>query len=202
MCRCVLVDTTCTFVCIKCGLEKAYLSPSCVSFNHPPHSQLVVSPYSRKTRFTGLLRKILGVDNGPLASDLVWNYLAGSAPFQTTEDIIMCLKNSPLKTKYYNSIHVFAKAFLRKYETPNCIYTPLQIENSLGQLFEEVVFQWCRFSTNPSFFSYSWLLEKLFKQLQIFENYQDFMKVLICPTRRLKYETRWKTLVTRSVRLD
>ena len=202
MCRCVLVDTTCTFVCIKCGKEKAYLSTRCVSFNHPPHTSIVVSPYSRKTRFTGLLRKILGVDSGPIASDTVWQFLSASAPFQRTEDIILCLKNSPLKTKYYNCIHVFAKSFLRNYEKPQCVYSTLEIERFLGDLFEEVMFQWCRHSNNTSFFSYAWLLEKLLKQLHIFHVYKLFLKVLICPTRRLKYDTRWNSLVTRSPRLN
>ena len=201
MCRCVLVDTNSTFVCINCGLERAYLSPNCVSFNHTPHTSLIVSPYSRKTRFTGLLRKILGVDNGPQSSDSVWRYLAASAPFQTTEDIVLCLKNSPLKTKHYNCLHGFSKAFLKHYAKPVCMYSPLEIENNLGKLFEEVVFYWCRFSEENSFFSYAWLLEKLFKQLRIFDNYQAFLKVLICPTRRKKYETRWNRLVTKSPHL-
>jgi hypothetical protein len=82
------------------------------------------------------------------------------------------------------------------------MYSPLQIETRLGNLFEEVTFYWCRFSEQNSFFSYAWLLEKLFKQLRIFENYKAFLKVLICPNRRKNYETRWKILVTKSPHLS
>ena len=203
MCRCcVLVDTSFSFVCINCGIEKPYVSPACVSFNHTPHTSLIISPYNRKTRFIGLLRKILGVDTGPQVKDRVWQYLSASAPFQTTDDIVLCLKNSPLKSKHYNCIHGFSKAFLRKYSKPECYYTPLEIEKILGGLFEDVVFYWCRFSENTSFFSYAWLLEKLFRQLQILEDYKSFLKVLICPTRRKKYETRWERFVTTSPHLN
>jgi hypothetical protein len=81
------------------------------------------------------------------------------------------------------------------------MYSPLQIETHLGKLFEEVAFNWCRFSKQPSFFSYAWLLEKLLKQILIFENYKAFLKVLICPNRRKKYEKRWKKIVTKSPHL-
>jgi hypothetical protein len=162
---------------------------------------LIVSPYNRKTRFIGLLRKILGVDTGPHVKDRVWQYLSASAPFQTADDIIVCLKNSPLKSKHYNCIHGFSKAFQKNYSKPKCHYSPREIEEYLGILFEEVNFYWCRFE-HTSFFSYAWLLEKLFRQLQILEDYKSFLKVLICPTRRKKYETRWKQFVTKSPHLN
>ena len=201
MCRCVLVDTTFSFVCLNCGIEKTYVTPSCLSFHHTPHTSLIVSPYNRKTRFIGLLRKILGVDTGPHAKDLVWQYLSASAPFRTTDDIVSCLKNSSLKSKHYNCIHGFSKAFQKNYSKPKCHYSPREIEEYLGILFEEVNFYWCRFE-QTSFFSYAWLLEKLFRQLQILEDYKSFLKVLICPTRRKKYETRWKRFVTKSPHLN
>ena len=202
MCRCVLVDTGSSFVCINCGVEKTYVSPNCVSFHHTPHTSLIISPYNRKTRFLGLLRKILGVDTGPQISDRVWRYLSASAPFRTTDDIVTCLKNSSLKTKHYNCIHGFSKAFMKNYSKPKCHYSPLEIEKHLGTLFEEVVFYWCRFSKQSSFFSYAWLLEKLFRQLQILEDYKAFLKVLICPNRRKKYETRWNMFVTKSPHIN
>ena len=163
-CKCggMLLDTVYSVVCSSCGTEKQTFSTDIQSFASAPLGRIVVSPYCRKQRFVGLLRKILGVDSGPSVTDRVWQVLAQSAPFETTQDIICCLKNSTLKTKHYNNLHTFAKAFLRNYTSPskNC---PLLVEKLLEGLFDEILFRWNRVRGNDnSFFSYAWLLETLF----------------------------------------
>ena len=199
-CKCgaPLIYTVYSFVCTSCGIEKTFLSTKIQSYSSTPQSCIVISPYCRKHRFTSLLRKILGVDSGPPRIDKVWQLLSQSAPFQTTQEIIGCLKNSSLKTKYYNSLHVFSKAFLSSYHAPVLHNTePLKVETFLAKLFDEVLFRWNRVrSHDQSFFSYAWLIEKLLKHAGIYEIYKTYLKVLICPNRRRKYESRWEEITT------
>jgi len=161
----------------------------------------VASPYSRKQRFIQLLRKVLGVDSGPSLYDKVWNVLAASAPFGTTQDIVLCLKHSGLRAKHYTSLHVFAKAFLTKYTSPVGTTSVYDIETKLEKQFHEIEYLWYRNQFSESFFSYAWLLEKLLRLICEFETYKPFLKILVCPHRRAKYETRWK-LLTKSLRRD
>jgi hypothetical protein len=143
----------------------------------------------------GLLRKIMGVDSGPPRFDKVWQLLSASAPFKTTQEIICCLKNSNLRTKYYNSLHIFSKAFLSDYKAPKNT-NQLTIQNLLKHMFEEVLFRWNRYQSDLSFFSYAWLLEKLLKHIGLYVTYKPFLKVLIGPNRRKGYDIRWKQITT------
>lgn len=194
MCECnaPFIYTVYSVVCTSCGVEKTFLSTKIQTYSSSPQSCIVISPYSRKQRFTSLLRKIIGVDSGPPRTDKVWQLLAQSAPFQNTQEIICCLKNSNLKTKYYNSLHIFSKAFLNNYNAPVLVNTePLKVEKRLEKLFDEVLFRWNRFQNDQSFFSYAWLIEKLLKHIYLYNIYKSYLKVLICPNRRRKYEERW-----------
>ena len=196
MCECntQIVCTVFSTICTGCGLEKTFITPQIQTYNATTQSCIVISPYSRKHRFTCLLRKILGVDSGPPCNDRVWHFLSASAPFTNTDAIIACLKNSSIKTKYYNSLHVFSKAFLKNYRQPLCKLEPLVIESLLETMFDEVMFRWNRFQPSLSFFSYAWLLEKLLKHLNIFHIYKPYLKLLVCPNRRRKYASRWESL--------
>lgn len=196
MCDCNthVMYTVFSTICTGCGLEKSFITPQIQTYSSTTQSCIVISPYSRKHRFTGLLRKILGVDSGPPCKDRVWHFLSVSAPFQNTDAIITCLKNSSIKTKYYNSLHVFSKAFMKNYKSPACDLEPLVIESLLENMFEEVMFRWNRFQSSESFFSYAWLLEKLLKHINIFDIYKPYLKLLVCPNRRLKYASRWESL--------
>ena len=202
-CKCggLILETVYSVVCSLCGNETQRFSTKIQSFAASSLGRIVVSPYCRKQRFVGLLRKILGVDSGPPITDRVWQVLAQSAPFNTTQDIICCLKNSTLKTKHYTNLHTFAKAFLRNYTAPSN-NRPLQVEILLEQLFDEVLFRWnrARSGNNNSFFSYAWLLEKLFKTTGLFKTYRPYIKVLICPNRRQKYISRWDEITTPPLR--
>ena len=189
------IYTVYSIVCTLCGVEKTYLSTKIQSYSSTPQSRIVISPYCRKHRFSGLLRKILGVDSGPPPSDKVWQILSQSAPFKTTLEIINCLKNTSLKTKHYNNLHIFSKAFLGIYNAPVLHNTePLKVEKFLNKMFDEVLFRWNRFQNDQSFFSYAWLIEKLLKHASLYETYRTYLKVLICPNRRRKYQSRWEDI--------
>ena len=198
MCNCngSVIVTLFSHICTECGSEVPFVSPQIQTFHEQPRCGIVTSPYSRKQRFIILLRKILGVDNGPRHKDRVWRVLANSAPFRTTDDIISCLKHSSLRSKHYTSLHVFAKLYLTHYTPPVCDLSPHEIENKMDVLFDEVEFLWCRYQSSKSFFSYAWLLEKLLRHINVFPSYSQYLKVLVCPNRRHKYHTRWKSLTT------
>jgi hypothetical protein len=195
MCLCgvKLLHSSYTHICPECGSEGTFINPQIQTFNATPQSCLIVAPYSRKTRFVTLLKKILGVDTGPNYQDMIWKHLSKSAPFLNTKDIINCLKHSNLKSKHYTSLHVFAKAFMTDYVPPKCCLSPLKIEKLLSTIFSEVLFRW-RGGSNNSFFSYAWLLEIMFKQIGIFDVYKYYLKILVCPNRRDNYTKRWITM--------
>ena len=199
MCKCdpaMFLHTSYTVICATCGAETPFVTPKIQTYNDNSSSSIVVSPYCRKQRFVNMLRKLLGVDSGPPRNDKVWRVLAVSAPFKKPQEIISCLKNSTLIAKHYTCLHVFSKVFLTNYEYPKCSVHPLQIEDRMTQLFDEVLFRWCRYQNTLSFFSYAWLLEKLLKCIGIFECYATYLKILVCPNRRQKYEERWNEITT------
>ena len=190
-CNCnSVIYTTYSVVCTICGVEKPYISTKIQSYSTIPQTHsTIIAPYCRKHRFSCLLRKVIGVDSGPPPSDMVWQVLSQSAPFKSTRCIIDCLKNTDLKNKHYNNLHSFGKAFLTRYIPPET--NPCNVQKIMYSLFDEVLFRWNRSSNNQSFFSYSWLMEKLFKIAGLFDNYSTYLKVLICPIRRRKYQSRW-----------
>ena len=196
MCNCnaTIVVTTHSRICTRCGAEVPYVTPQIQTFQEHPRCSIVASPYSRKQRFVVLLRKVLGVDVGPGLRDKVWGVLANSAPFQDTEDIVSCLKHSNLRSKHYTSLHAFAKLHIPSYAAPTCRLAPFEIENLLERLFSDIEFMWCRHQSSDSFFSYAWLLEKLLRHIDVFDTYSPYLKVLVCPHRREKYERRWKEI--------
>jgi len=196
-CSCggAMMHTSYSIVCTTCGIECPTLSTKIQSYTSSPQARIVIAPYCRKHRFSCLLRQILGVSSGPPPTDRVWQLLSQSAPFKTTQEIINCLKNTCLKSKHYNNLHIFSKAFLNDYLPPVLHNTePLIIEKSLETLFDEVLFRWNRFQSHLSFFSYAWLIEKLLKHVCLFETYRTYLKVLICPNRRRKYQSRWEEI--------
>ena len=197
LCKVPLLHSSYTHICPECGSEGTYLNPRIQTYNSTPQSCLIVAPYSRKTRFVTLLKKILGIDTGPRSDDPVWKHLSKSAPFRNTNDIINCLKHSNLKAKHYTNLHVFAKAFMTGYVPPKCCLSPLKIEKLLSTIFSEVLFRW-RGGSNNSFFSYAWLLEIMFKQIGVFDDYKHYLKILVCPNRRDNYTKRWITMFPRT----
>ena len=195
-----LLYTSHSVICSECGTETLTVSPAIQTFAQNLNTSIVVTPYCRKQRFVTMLRKLLCVDTGPPVSDKVWKILASSAPFKNSDEIISCLKNSSLTAKHYTSLHVFARAFMQNYKPLVCTLHPLEIESVLTQEFDNVLFDWQRTHTSDSFFSYAWLLETFLKKLHIFDSYKAFLKTLVCPIRRKKYEERWRLHHTSSER--
>ena len=198
MCKCGarIVVTSHSRICTECGREVRYVSPQIQAYQDSPRCSIVATPYSRKQRFLQLLRKVLGVDAGPPVNDKVWRVLAASAPYKTSNDIVLCLKNSTLKSKHYTSLHAFSKLHLTNYTPPNCHLHTHAIESQLGVLFSEIEFLWYRYQSTSSFFSYAWLLEKLLRHIGVFRDYKMYLKMLVCPNRRAKYEKRWGLITT------
>ena len=174
-----------TYICTKCGLEKPFLQPNsteCVIYS-------LMTPYSRTARFRELLDKLLGMSSGPHARDPIWGYLAKGAPYKTALDIYTAIKLSDLKNKHYADLHIFCKCFLKSYIEPMHPECVRELREGFIADFEEVLHSWARTSAT-SFFSYNWLLEKMFKMHSI-DCYNEYLKLLQCPARRRLYECLW-----------
>ena len=184
MCDCncskVLTDYY-TQICLACGVEtSAGLSQE---FIYMPGASLSRS-YSRNERWRNLIRKITGYHCGPPVRDPVWKHLAANKPFETPRDIILCLRNSKLINKHYQNIYVFTKIF-SSYEVPKF---DKRVTADLLVHFDFVYRLWNRHFGKRPFFSYNWLIEQT---LELF-NYTEFIpfvKLLVCPKRRRKYES-------------
>ena len=183
-----------TQVCSECGVE-TYLGIQ-PEFDYTFRSLPI--PYSRKSRFKDLVRKLLGQEPGPKTTDPVWALLEQNSPYNSTHDIVRVLKRSKLQNKFYCSLHVFSKLFLKKYEPPPYTSNELQkLQCVLLQWFEETLMLWNKTASDTGFFSYSWLIEKFLHCLKI-SAYSSYLKRLMCPLRRDKYVKKWKTITRTS----
>ena len=189
MCSCLSTKISTAYnteVCMLCGLERSIGVTQ--EFIYMPGANLNRS-YSRNERWRNLIRKITGYHSGPPVRDPVWKYLANHKPFKTPHEIISCLRKSRLVNKHYQNIYIFTKIFAPKFELPK--YRP-EVCKTLISYFNVIYRLWNRHFGQRPFFSYNWLIEQ---SLNLF-NYTEFLpfvKVLVCPKRRRKYES----LITR-----
>ena len=179
-----------THICCRCGLEEQFLEPNTTDYL----CHTLVTPYSRVARFRELLEKLLGMSNGPLQRDPIWQYLAKSAPFRCSRDIYSAIKLSGLKNKHYSDLHIFCKCFLEGYQAPLGYHDVHFIHTRFVNDFNTILFQWNR-KGSSSFFSYNWVLEKLFQCYGIIA-FDSYLKKLQCPTRRSLYERLWTVVTT------
>ncbi len=133
-----------------------------------------------------LVKKVCGIHNGPQVSDPVWGYLAARKPFESTQDILECLRKSRLKNKHYPSLHAFSKNFCSNYKNPREL--PNEVYKKLCSYFAHVLFLWTNTKKRKHklFFSYNWLLEQGVAFYNLTE-YKPFVKRLKCVNRRGKY---------------
>ena len=177
-----------TQICSNCGVETyCGLQPE---YDYTFRSLPI--PYSRTSRFKELVRKLFGQEVGPKTTDPVWHVLEQNAPYDSTLDIIKVLKKSKLTNKFYCSLHVFSKLFLKSYQPPE--YSPQdlqQLQRVLLDWFEETLLLWNKNAGDTGFFSYAWLIEKFLECLKV-SAYSSYLKKLMCPVRRDKYVQKWK----------
>ena len=181
----IVISSYYTIICTKCGLETpTALDPNACDMTteiSPP----LVRNYSRPDRWKSLIKKITGVHSGPNRSDPVWNYLQFQKQLNTPDDIIKVLRKSKLKNKHYQSVHTFAKCFLKNYVPPK--HAPEKVQHQLGIYFDHIASMWAgSFCDDSPFMSYAWLIEQGL-ELYGFREYLPYVKKLMCPERRKKY---------------
>ena len=190
MCSCDSTRVTSdyyTLICTECGSEtNTHLTQEPI---YMPCATIDRS-YSRNDRWKGLVRKITGYHNGPLVSDPIWKYLEKSGPFKHPQDILERLRVSKLVNKHYQSLYIFTKAFAPTYKVP---LTGEQVSIKLVSYFNFVYGMWNKFFGDKPFFSYNWLIEQALYFFN-YEEYLPFIKHLVCPKRRRKYENLLITL--------
>jgi len=182
-----------TRVCSGCGVEIwGGLQPE---YDYTFRSLPI--PYSRTCRFKDLVRKLLGLEVGPKTTDPVWGILEEHSPYNNTDDILRVLKRSKLTNKFYCSLHVFSKLFLKEYAAPPFSPCELaQLQTVLLKWFEETLLLWNQCGMT-GFFSYSWLIEKFLECLAV-TAFSPYLKRLMCPNRRDKYVSKWKKITRTS----
>ena len=113
-----------TMVCTTCGIEsRQMLNPAQDTTYNAPRNPLHQRVYNRPDRWKTLVKKVVGLHNGPPQHDPVWELLKKHAPFSDVAELTKTLRGSRLKHKHYQSLHAFAKAFVPKLHRP---YRPSQ----------------------------------------------------------------------------
>ena len=184
MCSCEslkVISDYYTEICTECGCEtNTHLTQEPI---YMPCATIDRS-YSRNDRWKGLVRKITGYHNGPSTSDPIWKYLEKSRPFTHPQKILDCLRKSKLTNKHYQSLYAFTVAFAPTYKVPR---VGTQVTPKLISYFNFVYGMWNKYFGDKPFFSYNWLIEQAL-YFYNFEAYLPFIKHLVCPKRRRKYE--------------
>ena len=182
-----------TMVCTTCGIEsRQMLNPAQDTTYNAPRNPLHQRVYNRPDRWKTLVKKVVGLHNGPPQHDPVWELLKKHAPFTDVAELTKTLRGSRLKHKHYQSLHAFAKAFVPSYTAPTD--PPKMVERNLHKYFSHIQHMWSQHHPDQTqFFSYSWLLEQ---GLHVFYHigYLPFVKRLICRKRRNKYVKMLATL--------
>ena len=174
-----------SIVCANCGIERRVLANT-MDYKRSLTSAPLCRFYNRHDRWCTLVKKVCGIHNGPQANDPVWEYLEANKPFQSTREILECLRKSKLKNKHYPSLHAFSKNFCSTYVTPKG--HPSRVYKTLCNYFTHIMFLWSNtMKKKPKmFFSYNWLLEQGIAFYN-FTDYSFFVKRLKCANRRGKY---------------
>jgi len=181
-----------TRVCFDCGVE-TFAGYAPANQVYTPHGNRALPPtYSRLGRFRELIRRVFAIDNGPKATDPVWEYLKERSPFPNVAAIFHTLKASRLENKHYSNVHLFSKVFTT-YEPHRFTSQELRcLVEYLCQLFENTLHKW-NLNSMKTFFSYSWLIEQYLTHCKL-HFFLQYVKQLQCPHRRKKYELKMSQL--------
>jgi len=138
MCSHVFVHTTWNKVCTECGLlQRILLLDTYNVFSAP-----LMRGYNRTQRFRVKVDKLLGIHNGPKATDPIWKYLNDKKIFLNTPfDIRQTIQQSKLKLKHYDAIRIFSDTFTTfKIDTG----TPIKIKETLMNRFNSLYYDWVK----------------------------------------------------------
>ena len=164
-------------VCTQCGVEIMSIELD----NFSSSCSVLNNGYDRVQRFALKVSKLLGLHNGPRATDPVWAYLEiHQSRLKTPTDIRHCLQLSKLKCKHYDSLRTFCDIFtdfrvqVDMYRTQSYLVDMFRFLNSKWKMLDE-----------SSFFSYCWLLRYLLEKIN--SPLLVYLKPPTCRRRSQKY---------------
>ena len=177
MCRHEYIFTSYSKICKQCGSTERIFLLDTFCLNSAPLNR----GYSRRNRWKTKVDKILGLNSGPKYEDPIWKYLhERKATLNTPFDVRVCLRDSPLKLKYYDNIRVFCDIFT-SYKVS---YTQEKTRIQLIRLFDRLFSDWYN-SREAKFFSYVWTMRHFLEQLE--SPLVVYLKPPTCKRRHSKY---------------
>ena len=112
-----------TIVCPDCGTERQgplTLTPSHSSFIQT-HHVMQDTTYSRSKRFLAIMGCVV-LGGASVCDNKMLKYLHSQKEgYWGFADVLACVKNSPLRDKRYNSLHLFNRVFADDYVAPKTI---------------------------------------------------------------------------------
>jgi hypothetical protein len=159
-----------------------------------PRDPLMLAVYERKKRFKDIMNKMLypTIDNKDMPMFMyLTEYIKKHEKFDTTEEILACMKKSGIPDKRYVSLHAFARRFMNGYKAiPLKTHRLSALFRRYFNMLESVFYR--RYPTSP-FFNYNWLLRRLLTMYKHDELVQ-FVKPIKCPKRDSRYEDMFMSL--------
>lgn len=156
------MHTSCSRVCVECGLEEAMLTLDSYSTFSAP----LLKGYQREVRFRQKIDKLLSLQNSPPFYCPVWSYLESKRPLFTPKDIRKALRTYQGKNKHYDNIRLFTRVFTKfRVKIKRNVY---DLNALLTKYFLCVVRLWNCYNITDTmpFFSYDYLLRVFLETLE------------------------------------
>ena len=184
MCQHHFLHTSCSKVCIDCGVEHRVIRVD----NYNVFAAPLNRGYNRKQRFKIKVDKLLGLHSGPQCRDPVWKYLDDrrvtlNSPFDVRE----CLRSSKLKNKHYDNVRSFTDAFTNF----SVVHNQSEVKTYLLHAFDVMFGKWNSVG-HDSFFSYAWLLRYFLNKIR--SPLTAYLKPQTCKRRHAKYIKKMKSI--------
>ena len=190
MCKHHFIHTSCTRVCVECGIEQGFLELD----RYSAYSAPLNKGYQREVRFRQKIDKLISLQNAPPAKCPVWEYLKSRDSLKTPQDIRKALRTYTHKNKHYDCIRLFTRVFtpFRVHLKQSAIY----LNQSLTRSFAEVLRLWSKYNIQNTmpFFSYDYLLRYFLERLNC--RLLVFCKPVTCQKRHTRNNERMKTIST------
>ena len=190
MCKHHFIHTSCTRVCVECGVEQVFLELD----RYSAYSAPLNKGYQREVRFRQKIDKLISLQNAPPAKCPVWEHLKSRDSLKTPQDIRKALRTYKQKNKHYDCIRLFTRVFtpFRVHLKQNAVY----LNQHLTRSFAEVLRLWSKYNIQNTmpFFSYDYLLRYFLERLNC--RLLVFCKPVTCQKRHTRNNERMKTILT------
>ena len=185
-------------VCSDCGLTNTmpFDMADQVMYNR---ELLFQNTYSRKKRFMTLFDKLFFPHPDRKDEDCL--KFLDNKMFELLEDLVECLKTSPLQDKRYCSLHSFARRFVSAYAPPSLPKNIFTFKKFLVEDFTHLEFLHQKYTTGVPFFNYPWLLKKLLTVRGVTQ-FHPFIKPIKCKRRKRHYEELYTKLLKKDATRD